>query len=100
MEHDLKISKTIIRKMAEEGSRLTAIYKVIRSQIRFQTIGDYPVISWVIRTVSTIREVTKIEITKTLKIAIDGEFKKISSSSEIVTQLYAQVISENSRETA
>lgn len=98
MEHDLKISEPIIRKMAKDKAKISTIYKLLRSQGRFQSIGDYPVVSWIVRTVGTIREVTRIEITKTLKIAIDGEFKNIHSNNEIVTQVYAQVVNENSPE--
>lgn len=99
MEHDLIISEPIIKKMARDKAKISTIYKLLRSQARFQFIGDYPMISWIVRTVSMIREITKIEIVKTLRIAVDGEFKRINSRNEIVTQLYAQVAGENGRET-
>lgn len=89
MEHDLKVSEPIIIEMAKRNARLTTIYKYLRAQKRFIAFGNFPLISWIIRTICTIRKVDKSEIVKVLRNVVDGEFRHVQANSEIVIQLCA-----------
>lgn len=90
MEHDLDVALPILKKLVKENTRLTTIYKELRHQSRFQSIGDYPIISWIARQVSKLRPVSVSEVTKLLKTADDGEFQKIHQDNDLVTGIYAQ----------
>lgn len=88
MESDLNSATDLVLKMVAQNARLKTIYNVLRAQSRYLLIGDYPLISFIIRAVSQKRKVTAVEITKVLKQSIDGEFKNMHRDNDLVTGIY------------
>lgn len=86
---DLEEAVPVVKKMLKEKARLTSIYNVIRGQQRFSLFGDYSIISLIVRLAKEKRVVTAKEVVKTMKNAIDKEFKTIRADSEIMIGLCA-----------
>lgn len=87
---DLKTSEVLIRKMLNNNCRLITIYKFLRAEARWISIGDFPLICIIVKTANkSNKRITKISATRLLNDAKDGEFKKVRPTSELISQLCA-----------
>lgn len=90
MKPDLQSEQNSIKKMVEKGRSIRSIYIQLRQKVKLQAIGDYPLISFICQVINESGlELTKKAVTQVLKIAQDGEFKRVREDSEIVRQLCA-----------
>lgn len=90
MKPDLQTEQNNVKKLLENTGTLKSIYKELRNKSRFQFIGDYPMIAFICGIARELGvKLSRKSVVEVLKIAQDGEFKKVREDSQIVRQLCA-----------
>ncbi len=85
---DLKVADELIKKKIQQRSTIPAIYKEVRSQGRFNSFGDYPIIAKVVRMAQLSGSVvTSKDVVSTFKQARDKEFNNLHSDNYLVQDL-------------
>ncbi len=87
---DLQSTKSIIRTSLIRKATLFSIYKDLRISPKWDVIGDYPLLHFIIQqTKLSGRKVAKKNVLKLLKNTQDGEFITLRLDSEILKQICA-----------
>jgi len=90
MKPDLQAELNFIVTMLKDSGSIKRVYKEVRKKTRYNSVGDYPIISFICSVAKEIgMNVTKESLVEALKITQDREFKKVREDSQIVSQLCA-----------
>lgn len=91
---DLSFSRQIIKTMLTKRKKLKTIYTFLRNEARWDSIGDYPLISFICKVAKENGyDIKQAEIRNMFRKTT--EFEKVKQNSEIILQVYAQIIAQN-----
>lgn len=91
---DLSLARPVILRMLLKKRRLKTIFAFLRNEARWDSIGDYPLISFVCRVVNENGHTVKPkEVSSILRKT--KEFRKIRQDNEFIVQVCGQKTMQN-----